>query len=472
MELPAELEGLLHKAKGLTADSREVREGFLFFAVKGSSFDGHEFIEDAVRRGAIGIIGEREIKGLALPYIRVRNVRKTLALSAHLFYGKPSHGIKVVGITGTNGKTSVTYILESILRERGESVGVIGTVNYRLGGRVIGEGRTTPDPVSWHRVLREMKEGGAGYVVAEVSSHALDQFRVWGTLFQSAIFTNLTRDHLDYHRGMEDYFRAKRRLFLEYRKELSIINGDDPYGKRLLAELGSEALSYGREGDVKIKRFKTSMEGSEIEVEFRGKRYAFKSSLVGDFQAYNLCAAIAYALYYRTEPEVITSALRDVYIPGRFEVLRCRGGFWVVVDYAHTPDAMDNVLGTVRKLSVGRVITLFGAGGNRDRDKRPMMGEVAERWSDLIFLTSDNPRDEDPLDIIAHILAGIKDKRKVTVIPDREEAIGRALSVARGGDVVAILGKGHETYQEIKGTRRFFSDKETVRRFLRCWQKG
>ena len=307
---------------------------------------------------------------------------------------------------------------------------------------------------------------GASRVVAEVSSHALDQYRVWGTRFEAVIFTNLTQDHLDYHGNMENYFLAKRRLFVDYDYEFAVVNADDPYGRRLLGELGSKAISYGREGDLRIVGFETGFEGSELTVEFGSDVLRLRSGLIGDFQAYNLSAAVAYALKTGVDVETIQRALERISVPGRFEVYRSTKDFLVVVDYAHTPDAMDNVLGTIRKLAKGKVITVFGAGGNRDRSKRPLMGKAAERWSDLIVVTSDNPRFEDPRGIIEDILEGIKDKGKVLVIEDRREAIEEAVRRAGKGDVVAILGKGHEEYQEIEGVKYPFSDAAVVREIL------
>ncbi|EDP76653.1 UDP-N-acetylmuramoyl-L-alanyl-D-glutamate--2,6-diaminopimelate ligase [Hydrogenivirga sp. 128-5-R1-1] len=464
--IPAELEAILKEAQGITADSREVREGYVFFAIRGTRFDGHEFVQEALKRGALAVVVERDVEAVQR-VIKVENTRKTLAESAHLFYGRPSESLKVVGVTGTNGKTTTTYILESILKKSGSHAGLMGTIQYRLGDKVFGSGRTTPDPITWHRTLREMVGSGATHVVAEVSSHALDQYRVWGTEFEAVIFTNLTQDHLDYHRDMEDYFRAKARLFFDYKYRFAVVNTDDPYGKRLARDLGDRALTYGREGEtLRIEDFKTGFDGSELRVSFKGKSFRFHSNLIGDFQAYNLSAALCYTLEVGIDPNAIQEALKDVHVPGRFEVHRSDRGFIAVVDYAHTPDAMDNVLRTMRRLTKNRVICVFGAGGNRDRGKRPLMGKSAEKWSDVVIITSDNPRDEEPERIIEDILKGVEDKGKVKVIPDRREAIAEALNIAKEGDIVAILGKGHEDYQEIKGVKYPFSDSEVLKKFL------
>ena len=463
--MPEKLRELLKKARGITSNSREVQEGFIFFAIRGSRFDGHDFVEEALEKDALAVVVEREV-GAEGRIIRVGDTRKALGESAHLFFGKPSEKLKVIGVTGTNGKTTTTYVLERILEEAGDKTGILGTVQYRLGDKIFGSGRTTPDPVTWHRTLRDMLAGGATHVVAEVSSHALDQHRVWGTEFHAVIFTNLTQDHLDYHRDMEDYFRAKARLFSDHKYRFAVVNTDDPYGRRLARELGGRVITYGRDGDLRILSFETGFEGSRLRISFRGREYEFSSNLIGDFQAYNLSASIAYVLEFGIDPEVIGRALERVYVPGRFEVYRSQKGYLVVVDYAHTPDAMDNVLRTIRDLSRGRVITVFGAGGNRDRGKRPLMGKSAERFSDIVIVTSDNPRDEEPERIIEDILEGIEDREKVRVIPDRREAILDALRLAGEGDIVAILGKGHEDYQEVKGVKYPFSDSEVVKEHL------
>jgi len=279
------------------------------------------------------------------------------------------------------------------------------------------------------------------------------------------IWTNLTRDHLDYHGDMESYYLAKRKLFTQYESELKLVNVDDPYGRRLAGELKGEVLTYGKEGDLRILDFKTSFRGSKIRIAFRGEVYEFETPLVGEFQAYNIASAVGYALWKGIEPEAIAEGLGSVRVPGRFEVVH-RGDFAVVVDYAHTPDAIENVLKSARKLARGRVIALFGAGGNRDKEKRPLMGASAERHSDLIILTSDNPREEKPEEIIRDILRGIRERGKVLIEPDRKRAIGLALSLAREGDIVMILGKGHETYQEVNGVKYPFSDALVVKEIL------
>ncbi|HIP43028.1 MAG TPA: UDP-N-acetylmuramoyl-L-alanyl-D-glutamate--2,6-diaminopimelate ligase [Aquifex aeolicus] len=455
---------LIRRVKGITANSKEVKEGYIFFAIKGKKADGHEFIREAEEKGAYAVVVERPVSS-KVPVIVVENTRKALGKAAHLFFGNPSEKLKVIGVTGTNGKTTTTHIIENILNASGEKTGLIGTIYYRIGKEILGEGYTTPDAVTWHKTLKEILQKGANHVVAEVSSHALDQYRIYPTRFEAVIFTNLTQDHLDYHKTMEDYYRAKKKLFTEYISDIKIINADDHYGERLIREVEGEILTYGRKGEVKIEDFETSFKGSRIKLRFKNREYMFESNLIGEFQAYNLCGAIAYALWKGVSPSKIQEALRSISVKGRFEVVYS-DSFTVIVDYAHTPDAIENVLKTARKLTKGKLITLFGAGGNRDRDKRPLMGKAAERWSDLIILTSDNPRYEDPEEIINDILKGVSRKDIVIVQPDREKAIELALKTASDGDLVAILGKGHETYQEIKGVKYPFSDVEVVKKFV------
>lgn len=460
-----DLKELVRGVKGITANSKEVQEGYVFVAIKGTSLDGHDFVKEALERGAGYVLVERPVGIEDRRVIKVDNTRKVLGELASLFYGEPSKRLRVIGITGTNGKTTSTHLIEAILNKAGIRTGLMGTIYYRLGEKVFEyEGRTTPDPVKWHQTLFQMLEEGAKAVVAEVSSHALDQLRVWGTSFYAVGFTNLSQDHLDYHGTMEDYFMAKARLFTEYEYRHALINVDDPWGKRLTA-MAKKVKTYGKEGDLKILDFSTGFEGSRLVVEWEGKAYKFFSNLRGSFQAYNLSLAILFAFLEGIPAEDIQEGIKEVHVPGRFEAYQ-GNGFVVVIDYAHTPDALEKLLKTARDLAKNRLISVFGAGGNRDRTKRPLMGRVAESLSDLVVLTSDNPRDEEPLAIIEDILAGIEDRSKVYVEPDRRKAIELAISIAQEGDVVVVAGKGHEDYQEIKGVKYPFKDSEVVKEVL------
>ncbi len=457
---------LLKDAKGITDNSKEVQEGYIFVAIKGSQTDGHNFVEEALKRGAKWVLVEKDLNIQDSRIVKVEDTRRALGELAHAFYGEPSKKLKVIGITGTNGKTTTTHIIESVLNKGGIKTGLIGTIYYRFMDKVYQyESRTTPNPILWHSTLKSMLEDGAQAVSAEVSSHALDQKRVWPTHFEIVGFTNLSHDHLDYHKTMEEYFKAKLRLFTEYNHKHAIVNIDDPYGKRIYEELKGKAITYGREGDFKILDFSTNFDGSRLKVHYQGRVYNFYSNLVGDFQAYNLSAGILCGMLLGVDPQAIQEGIEKVYVPGRFETYK-GDGFLVIVDYAHTPDALENVLKSVRKLCKGKVITVFGAGGNRDRTKRPIMGRVAETLSDLVVITSDNPRDEEPIQIIRDILEGINDTSKVLVEEDRKRAIELAINMAKEGDVVLIAGKGHEDYQEIKGVKYPFRDSQVVKEAL------
>ncbi|MFN3814050.1 MAG: UDP-N-acetylmuramoyl-L-alanyl-D-glutamate--2,6-diaminopimelate ligase [Aquificaceae bacterium] len=460
-----QIEEVLKNIKGIALNSKEVKEGYLFVAIKGRQYDGHNFVSEALERGASLVLAERCEKAWDSKCVKVEDTRKALGEVANKFFGNPSEKLKVIGITGTNGKTTTTHIIESISRAAGTRPGLMGTIYYRLGDKIYGEGRTTPDSITWHRTFMEMLKDGANVVSAEVSSHALDQYRVWGTKFFMTVFTNLTQDHLDYHGSMEEYFRAKLKLFTEYDYQHALINIDNAYGKRIKELLGEKALTYGKKADLSILSFDTDIEGSQISVEFRGRRYSFYSNLVGEFQAYNLSAGILYGFLSGMDQSAIQDGLKGIYVPGRFQVHKGRG-ITVVVDYAHTPDALENLIRTIRKMAKGRVISVFGAGGNRDRSKRPLMGKAAERWSHLIVLTSDNPRDEEPSEIIGEVYKGIEDKSKVYVEEDRRKAIKLAIDMAKYGDIVVVAGKGHETYQEIKGKRYPFVDSDVVKEVL------
>ncbi len=459
------LKEILSYAKGISSNSKEVREGYVFVAIKGTQVDGHDFVEEALQRGALYVLVEREV-GIKDPrIIKVEDTRKALGELASLFYGEVSKRLKIVGITGTNGKTTTTHIIESILNKAGIKTGLMGTIYYRLGEKIYEyEGRTTPDPIKWHSTLKAMWEEGASAVVCEVSSHALDQKRIWGTDFYMVGFTNLSQDHLDYHGTMENYFLAKARLFEEYAYTYAVINEDDPYGKRLKV-IAKNPRTYGREGDLKILDFQTDFEGSRLRVAYEGKVYDFFSNLRGNFQAYNLSLGILVGFLWGLESQAIQEGIRQVQVPGRFETYKGKG-FVVVIDYAHTPDALEKVLRTARALCKNRLIVVFGAGGNRDRTKRPLMGKTAEAIADLIVLTSDNPRFEEPMAIIEDILSGIENKGKVLVEQDRRKAIELAISMAQEGDVILIAGKGHEDYQEIKGVKYPFKDSEVVKEVL------
>jgi len=458
---------------GLAYSSADVRPGFLFAAWKGALRDGMEFLDDAARRGAAAVLSDRpRPEGLNLTWIRVFDPREALALCAANFYGRPSSGLKIVGLTGTKGKTTTAYILESILRRAGLSVGVIGTITHRRPGFEIKAARTTPESVDLQRMLREMVDGGVTHCVMEVSSHSLELRRVAGIGFDVAVFTNLAGEHLDFHHSMEDYFAAKKKLFfLNTKKRTAVVNQDDPWGRRLISELPMTTVTYGLEPAalVRAERPKFSGAGIEALVKYPGGQLNLVSSLAGRHNLSNLLAAFAAALALGVPVSAIKEGIAELgQIPGRFEKVENSLGFHVIVDYAHTDASLQSLLETVRDLRPGKIILVFGAGGDRDRAKRPRMGEVAARNADWIILTNDNPRTEPPAKIIAEIEAGITAAggKNYEIVPNRRAAIAKALALAGKGDFVVLAGKGHETTQTTGTETAVFNDVEVARDIL------
>lgn len=477
-------------------DSRQCRRDSLFVAIPGLRADGHRFIADAVDRGAGFIVYEREISPPAgVAAIRVSDSRRALGVLGKNFFGDPSAGICLIAVTGTNGKTTVTYLLEEFLRAAGRVVGVLGTVNYRYGGKILPAPNTTPESFEMQRILREMAEHGVTHCVAEISSHAVDLRRVDDCAFDLGIFTNLTQDHLDYHGTMENYFQAKKRFFSEVLpaggkdRPRQIINADDPWGRRIIREVAGERLTFGLEEscDVGADPFRLSLDGIEAELRFGGETIAIASPLLGRFNLYNILAAAAAALALEIPGRFIREGIAALAnVPGRLEKVSAAGQPAVFVDYAHTDDALRRVLQNLAGFRAGRIITVFGCGGDRDRGKRPLMGEAATAYSDLTIVTSDNPRTEDPLEIIREIEAGIRapkfagpaaaegqpGRRGYLVIPERKEAIAAAIGLAGSADIVLIAGKGHEDYQII-GEKKFpFDDRLIAREELAKRQAG
>ncbi len=466
------------EVEDITSNSKEVREGSLFVAIKGERFDGHDFIEEAIRRGAVAFVIQNPEHAMKLkdrPVIIVDDSRKALALLSSNFYGRISEKIPVIGITGTNGKTTTAFLIKSILNEAGIKTGLIGTIHYEIGDEILPALHTTPDAIGFQGLLKRMYDKGCRAVVAEVSSHALALKRVDGTIFERAVFTNLTRDHLDFHKDMDSYFLAKKRLFKELLKDdgISIINQDDEYGRLLKADL-KNTLTYGIiSGNIRAININNTLHGLRFDVVMEGVKegrrssYSVESALTGMFNVYNILAAFATGLSLDIPVSAIVEGIKSLRsVKGRFQRIDMGQDFLVVVDYAHTPDALERLILTAREILAardvgGRIITVFGAGGDRDRGKRPLMGEIATRLSDLVVITNDNPRSEDPSSIIADILRGVRGEN-YRVIPDRFEAIREAIRMAEKGDIVLIAGKGHEEYQEIKGERFHFSDQESA----------
>lgn len=475
VQLRKELPGDLGKmpVTGLEYDSRRVEPGFLFFAFAGARADGRAFARQAKEKGAAATVSElAPPEGFAEPWIEVEHGRQALALAARNFYGDPAQKLNLTGVTGTNGKTTTAYLIDAILRTAGITTAMVGTIEYRLAGQVRKAVNTTPESLDLYRLFQELEQAGGTHVTMEVSSHALALGRVYGIRFHTAVFTNLTRDHLDFHRTMEDYFAAKRLLFAPEGTEApewAVINSDDGYGRRI-ASVG-HTLRYGFEpgADLRASSLEMNFDGLRFTVEYGGERVRLSSPLVGKFNAYNILAACGAALSYGLQWEVIARAIAaSPRVPGRFERVQQGQPFLVVVDYAHTDDALRNVIAVARELKPKRVITLFGCGGDRDRTKRPLMAQAAAEFSDYVVLTSDNPRSEDPIAIMNDALVGLRRfDTPHTIEPDRAKAIRAALREARAGDIVILAGKGHETYQVLKDRVIHFDDREVARDVLR-----
>jgi len=457
-------------------DSRKVRPGTLFVAIHGEKTDGNKFVSDAMARGAIAILSEQarpEPIPAEFPWINVPAARKALASVAANYFGRPAEVLKLVGLTGTNGKTTTSYLVDSILRAAGCEVGLFGTIAYRLVRETRPAIHTTPESLDLQNFLADVVRAGGTHAVLEASSHALALDRLWGCPFAVAIFTNLTRDHLDYHKNFDDYFAAKRRLFEgtgAAAPAAGVINRDDTYGKQL-AGLAARTLTYGLEpgANITTRNPAISISGLEFTAETPVGKIEVRSSLVGRINVYNILAAIGAGVALDLAREVIATGIAQLSsVPGRFERIDAGQPFLVVIDYAHTDDALRNLLSTAKELNAdGRIITLFGCGGDRDRTKRPLMGEAAGRSSDVVVLTSDNPRSEDPLLIINDAIVGVqRTKAKVLVEPDRERAIEIALDQARPGDIVLLAGKGHETSQVLRDRTIDFDDREIALRML------
>jgi UDP-N-acetylmuramoyl-L-alanyl-D-glutamate--2,6-diaminopimelate ligase len=457
--------------RDLAYDNRMVGPGTLFFCVPGFTRDGHDYAPDAVARGAAGLVVQRPL-GLGVPEVQVQDVRAAMAVAAARLAGDPTARLPVAGITGTNGKTTTAFLVRALLEGAGRRCGLLGTVKSVVGGEDRPVQRTTPEAIDLQRTFREMLEAGDEACAMEVSSHALELRRADGIHFRAAVFTNLTQDHLDFHPDMEHYFQAKRRLFASPLTEIRIANADDPAGRRLLAEF-PDAIPFGvtaTDAAYRAADVETGFAGTTFTAHTPDGTYAARLPLPGAFNVANALGAWAAARALGVEPEAIPPALAAAELPpGRFEPIDEGQDFAVFVDYSHKPDALENVLRTARALTPGgRVLVVFGAGGDRDRGKRPVMGAIAAREADVAFVTSDNPRSEDPEAIIAEILAGI-DGGDVRVDPDRRAAIAAAVREAGAGDVVVIAGKGHEQGQELAGGRKEpFDDAVVAREALRA----
>ncbi len=466
-------------------DSRKVTGGALFVAVPGFVSDGHSFIKNAVNNGAKAVLISRErindflhLRGQGVVVLAAQNTRAALSAVSSAFFGHPSSRVMVIGITGTNGKTSITYMLEAVLKKYGLSTGVIGTVNYRWNDKIIGSANTTPESRDLQEIFARMAEDGVKVIIIEVSSHALKLSRTDDIEFDIAIFTNLTRDHQDFHESFEDYFNSKRKIFdlLEKSRKdnkTAVLNIDDEYGRIIISEKNKYSFPvYGfgmsREAEFRLKTdsILNSVEETRYELEKPVSGIIVKLRVVGSFQIYNSLCAFAVCYLMDIPVDVILEGLSGLsLIPGRFNRISTDLGFSVIVDYAHTDDAVSKLLASARELNPARIITLLGCGGNRDKTKRPLMGKAAVLNSDWVIFTSDNPRDEDPDKIIGDIVSGLTGNN-FEVITDREQAIKKAVNMAGNDELIVIAGKGHEDYQEIKGRKIHFDDHEVAKKYI------
>lgn len=460
--------------RGIAYSSKDVRPGFLFAALKGLKKDGLAFVEEALQKGAVAVLSDKpKPKNFEKSWIQAFDTREALALCSANFYSHPSQKLKVIGITGTKGKTTITYLLEAILQKSRFIPGVIGTISYRAPGMNISAERTTPEAPDLQRMLNEMAIHGVTHCLMEVSSHALDLKRVVGIGFDIAVFSNLSGEHLDYHSSLEEYFEAKKKLFLlNSKKKMAVVNIDDPWGKKLVSQLSTGTVTYGLEQSAVIRGedFDLTENGISLSVKYPGGTLPVSSPLLGKPNVYNILASIAAALSLELPAPAIKEGLISLQgVPGRFEPVKNSLGFSIFVDYAHTDDALRNLLETVQELKPRRIILVIGAGGDRDKLKRPRMGKIAGNLADLTILTSDNPRSEDPLAIISDIEEGIKKTgaQNYLILPDREEAIEKALSLAQKGDYVLVAGKGHENHQILKDKIIPFNDSEVIKRILK-----
>ncbi|WP_077620940.1 UDP-N-acetylmuramoyl-L-alanyl-D-glutamate--2,6-diaminopimelate ligase [Bacillus sinesaloumensis] len=459
----------------LEMDSREVEKGSLFFCIEGSTYDGHLFASDAVAKGAVAVIVEKDVE-ISGPVIKVKNTRRAMAVLADAFYGHPTHQLHLIGVTGTNGKTSISHIIEEIFKEAGEKTGLIGTMYTKIGDKTIETKNTTPESVMLQKYFYQMKKERVKTVVMEVSSHAIDIGRVHGCDFNIAVFSNLTQDHLDYHQTINEYRRVKGLLFASLgnrfdgdKPKFAVLNNDDPASEEYGRSTSATIITYGiqQEADVMASNIRMTASGTEFDLITPFGSYGVKMKLIGLFSVYNVLAAIATSIISRISITTIISAVEKIKgVPGRFEIVNKGQNFSVIVDYAHTPDSLENVLKTVKQFSKGKIFVVIGCGGDRDRSKRPIMASIATKLADVPIFTSDNPRSEDPFHILKEMEAGVEGNSYIS-IADREKAIYYAISNAADNDIIVIAGKGHETYQIIGNKIYTFDDRLVAARAIK-----
>lgn len=450
-------------------DSRKILKGDLFFCIEGFKVDGHRFASTAVKNGAAAIVCMQDIEeNLPCTIIKVKDSRKAMSLISANYYEIPSDKFKLIGITGTNGKTTSTFMMKSILEEASKKVGLIGTIANYIGDKKMHSERTTPESLELQKLFYEMNVEGVDYCIMEVSSHSLSLDRVYGVEFSEAIFTNLTQDHLDFHKTFENYYEAKLKLFSSAKN--SIINIDDQYGKRVYDDVNNNKITYSIEkaADIKAENINIHSRGASFNLIYKGDSIKVNLNLPGRYNIYNALGSAAACLNEGVSLEHVKAGLEKVTVPGRCEIVT-KGydlGFDVIVDYAHTPDGLENILKTAREFTEGRLISVFGCGGDRDITKRPIMGKIGSDLSDIAVVTSDNPRTEEPTAIIEDIVKGIE-KDNFVVVLNRAEAIKKAMCLAEKNDVIVIAGKGHEDYQILKDKVIHFDEREIIREIIK-----
>lgn len=454
---------------GIAYDSRKVKKGFVFVCVEGYKVDGHSYIDSAIQNGASAIIVQKNINAKqCVSVIKVDDTRLALSHISNLYFDNPSKKFNLIGVTGTKGKTTITYMIKSILEARGQKTGLIGTISNKIGEEVLPAERTTPESYDLQELFSYMNKFGADSVVMEVSSHALELHRVSKSDFDIGIFSNLTQDHLDFHKNFENYFNAKAKLFKMCKK--GIVNIDSSYGEQMLKKaVGCEVVTYGIEKDADIKAYdiKKSSEGVHFKLRSKWGNHDINVNIPGEFSVYNALAAIGAACLMNIPFEDIKKGLEMVNVPGRAEIIEIDKDFTVMIDYAHSPDSLKNILEAVKEYAPGRVVCLFGCGGDRDRAKRPIMGEISGKMADYTIITSDNPRTEKPEEIIDEIEVGIKKTNAAYIkIVDRKEAIKHAIMNAKPKDIIVLAGKGHETYQIFDDKSVHFDEREIIREIL------
>ncbi len=462
------------ECRGITQDSRAIEPGYVFVAIKGTKQDGHAYIPRAIEKGATLVIAEKPVHTEKVPVLFVQNARKAFSLLAQTFMDYPCCGMTMLGVTGTNGKTTTTFLMQSILEKAGIPAAVLGTTGAFFRDCFYPMEHTTPDTLVLMNIIRQCKEKGAQVIIMEVSSHGIDQERIYGLSFALGIFTNLTQDHLDYHKNMEEYAHVKWRFFRENcHKQVCVFNREDPWGRKFYGKASSPKLSYGfsPEADIRGENYIISKEKTTFNLRYKKETIKVRPVLAGRFNVLNALAASSVKEVFQIPLTVIKEGLEALQrVPGRLEEVPNDYGIRAFVDYAHTPDALANVLKTLREIArTGSLILVFGCGGDRDKAKRPLMGEIGAQYADHCLLTNDNPRTENPEDIMLGMVRGVQ---KVTytdyeVIFDRRQAIYKALSRARPGDIVLVAGKGHEEYQEIGGEKKHFSDREEIQHYFR-----